>query len=77
MVLSLPASDYVSLDRFDEAKAVLEKAFAQKLDDPRLHRLLLRIAYIRDDQAAQDKEIQKFAGKPEESQSLQTQAVDA
>ncbi len=71
------AADYVQLDRFDEAKAVAEKAVAQKLDDPGIHQLLLQIAYIQDDRTAQEKEIQWFAGKPEESQGLQTQATNA
>ena len=71
------AQDYVRLDRFDEAKFVVEKAFAQKLDGPGLHRVLLLIAYVQDDQAAQNKEIQWFTGKPDESQSLQTQAFNA
>jgi tetratricopeptide (TPR) repeat protein/predicted Ser/Thr protein kinase len=71
------ANVYINLDRFDEAKAVLEKALAQKLDGPGLHQQLLRVAYMQDDQAAQQKEIQWFAGKPEEVQSLQAQATNA
>src|SRR4029453_16512675 len=35
---------YARLDQFDRAKAVAEKALAQKTDTPRLHQLLLRIA---------------------------------
>lgn len=71
------AGDYINLDRFDEAKALLEKAFAQKLDGSLLHLGLLRIAYIQDDHAAQEKEVQWFAGKPEEFQSLGLQALNA
>jgi serine/threonine protein kinase/tetratricopeptide (TPR) repeat protein len=74
--LGVLAGDYVNLDRFDEAKAVVEKAFAQKLDGSPLHQLLLRIAYIQDDYAAQEKEIQWFAGK-EEIRSLTLQALNA
>ena len=65
-------SDYIALDRFDEAKAV-----AQKLDGPNIHLLLLQIAHIQDDHAAQAKEIQWFAGKPEEYLSLGFQAGNA
>ncbi len=71
------AADYVFLDRLDEAKAVLEKPFAQGLDGPNLHDGLLLIAYLQNDEAAQDKEIQWFAGKPEESRGLQRQATNA
>ena len=71
------AWDYVHLDRFDEAKAVAERVFAQKLDGPNIHQLLLQIAYIQDDHAAQAKEIQLLAGKPEESLSLTFQALNA
>ena len=69
--------DYITLDRFDEAKAVAERFLAQKLDGPSIHQLLLQIAYIQDDQAAQEKEIQWFAGKPEEYQGLVEQATNA
>ena len=69
---------YVLLDRFDEAKAAAERAIAQNVDVPYLHQLeLLQIAYIQDDHAAQEKEIRWFAGKPEESQALYQQSVNA
>jgi tetratricopeptide (TPR) repeat protein len=70
-------SAYMGLDRFAEAKAVAERVFAQKLDGPSIHLVLLRIAYIQDDRAAQAKEIQWFAGKPEEYMSLSLQAFNA
>jgi eukaryotic-like serine/threonine-protein kinase len=68
---------YLYLDRFDEAKAVAQKAFAQKLDPPIIHLLLLQIAYIQGDQAEVKKHIQWLAGKPEEYQSLYYQAANA
>jgi tetratricopeptide (TPR) repeat protein len=71
------AEGYASLDRFDEAKAVAERLFAQKLDGPRIHEALLRIAYIQDDRAAQAKEIRWLAGKPNEFVSLNLQALNA
>ena len=63
---------YVRLDRLEEAKGV-----AKKLDTPAFHRRLLQIAYIQDDTAAAGKEIQWFAGKPEEYQSLRDQSQNA
>jgi tetratricopeptide (TPR) repeat protein len=71
------AADYINLDRFDEAKAVVERVFAQKPDDPGFHRLLLQIAYIQDDHAAQVREIQWAAGKPETFNFLGLQALNA
>jgi eukaryotic-like serine/threonine-protein kinase len=68
---------YVSVDRFDEAKVVLERALALKPDNPDVHHALLRIAYMQDDRRAQEKEIQWFAGKPKEIQSLNLQGMNA
>jgi tetratricopeptide (TPR) repeat protein len=68
---------YMNLDRFDEAKAVAEAAFKQKLDLPSFHSNLLRIAYIQDDRAAQEREIKWLTGKPEEVTSLNMQASNA
>ncbi len=68
---------YSWLDRFDEAKAVAEKAFAQKLDPPSIHWTLLRIANVQGDRAEAEKQIQWLAGKAEEYRSLATQAVNA
>jgi serine/threonine protein kinase/tetratricopeptide (TPR) repeat protein len=71
------ARAYTALDRFDEANAVAEKAFAQKLDPPYIHTVLLRIAYIQGDRAEAEKHIRWLTGKPEEYQSLQVQAQNA
>ncbi|HEY6341315.1 MAG TPA: protein kinase [Bryobacteraceae bacterium] len=65
------------LGRFDEAKAVAEQAFARKLDAPLIHSELLRIAYDQGDLAAAQKEIEWFAGRPEEFQALGIQAANA
>jgi hypothetical protein len=66
----------MNLDRFDEAKAVAERVFAQKLDGQGIHRVLLQIAYIQDDHAAQAKEIGWLTGKPAEFISLDLQSVN-
>jgi tetratricopeptide (TPR) repeat protein len=68
---------YIDLDRFDEATAVADRAFAQRLDSFTFHAELLRIAYLRDDHAAQEKEIQWFTGNPDEYWSLPDQAASA
>jgi hypothetical protein len=57
---------YLCLDRFPEAKALAEKVRVQGLDGPRIHQRFLEMAYVEDDEAAAAREIQWFAGKPEE-----------
>jgi tetratricopeptide (TPR) repeat protein len=71
------ARAYAALDRFDEAKAVAEKAFAQKLDPPGIHTALLRIAYIQGDRAEAEKHVRWMTGKAEEYQGLQVQVQNA
>ncbi len=68
---------YRYLDRFDEAKAVAEKASEQKLDSSIIHNQLLTIAYIQGDQAEAAKQIQWFAGRSEEYSNLSAQANNA
>jgi tetratricopeptide (TPR) repeat protein len=70
-------SAYTFLDRYDEAKAVAEKAFAQKLESPNIHYDLLRLAYIQNDRAAAEKEILWGAGKAEEYAMVNVQAENA
>jgi serine/threonine protein kinase/tetratricopeptide (TPR) repeat protein len=67
----------IRLGRFDEAKAVAERAFAEKLDAPSVHLHLLRIAYHRGDPVAARREIDWFSGKPEEFQVPRFQALGA
>ena len=57
---------YAALDQFDKARAVAENAFAQKLDAPGVHQLVLRIALMRGDDPAAEKEIQWFSGGNDE-----------
>jgi eukaryotic-like serine/threonine-protein kinase len=70
-------SAYVRLDRFVEAREVLAKARSQQFDGARLHQRLLELAYIEADQAAAEKEIQWYAGRPEEYFSFAGQAANA
>jgi len=66
-----------ALDRFEEAKVVAGKAFAQKLDAPLIHEALLILAYSEGDREAAAKEMHWFTGKQEESPSLAWQAWNA
>ncbi len=68
---------YRRLDRFAEAKAVAETARARGIDGARFHWRLLELAFTEGNQTAAEKEIQWFAGKPEEYISFGLQAAQA
>jgi predicted Zn-dependent protease len=70
-------SAYTVLDRLGQAKEALGKARALQFDGSRLHQRFLQIAYIEGDSAAVEKEMQWYAGKPEEYISLGLQAANA
>ncbi|HEY1756104.1 MAG TPA: serine/threonine-protein kinase [Bryobacteraceae bacterium] len=67
---------YMCLGRLDEAKKVEEKLRTWGLGGARIHQRFLEIAYIEGDQAAAAREIQWYAGKPEEYLSFGLQAAD-
>jgi serine/threonine protein kinase/tetratricopeptide (TPR) repeat protein len=68
---------YIRNERFEEAKAMAQQAFAQKVDAPNIHQFLLLVADIQEDQPATAREVQWFQGKPEEYLSLRDQAEKA
>ena len=63
------------LGRIDEAKKVAEQVRSLGIDGARIHQRFLEIAYIEDDSTAAAKEMQWFAGKPEEYFSFALQAA--
>jgi DNA-binding winged helix-turn-helix (wHTH) protein/tetratricopeptide (TPR) repeat protein len=67
---------YICLDRLREADQVAAKVRAQGIDGPRIHQRFLELAYVEDDHATAAKEIQWFAGNPEEYLSFGLQAAD-
>jgi tetratricopeptide (TPR) repeat protein len=67
---------YICLDRLPEARQLAEKLRAQGLDGVRIHQRFLEMAYVEEDQAAISREIQWFAGKPEEYLSFGLQAAN-
>ena len=67
---------YMCLDRLDEARKVAETARAHGIDGARIHERFFEMAYIEGDQAAIEREMQWFAGKPEEYISLSLQVVN-
>jgi serine/threonine protein kinase/predicted Zn-dependent protease len=60
------AMSYLHLNRFDEAKAVAERAIAEKRDSLNLHQVLLQLAFIRGDQPALQHEAAWGAGTSDE-----------
>jgi eukaryotic-like serine/threonine-protein kinase len=67
---------YICLDRLPEANQVAQKLPAMGLDGVRIHQRFLELAYVEDDQPAIAREIQWFAGKPEEYLSFGLQAAN-
>ena len=67
---------YICLDRLPEADQVAVKVRALGIDGSRIHQRFLELAYVEDDKAAIAREIQWFAGKPEEYLSFGLQAAD-
>lgn len=67
---------YICLDRRQEARQLAEKLRAQGLGGTRIHQRFLEMAYVEDDQPAIAREIQWFAGKPEEYLSFGLQAAN-
>ncbi len=67
---------YICLDRLGEAKELAQKVRALGLDGARIHQRFLEMAYVEDDQAAIAREIQWFAGKPDEYISFGLQAAN-
>jgi eukaryotic-like serine/threonine-protein kinase len=67
---------YICLDRLDEARKVRETARKSGVAAARVHQRFLELAYVEGDQAAVAKEIQWYAGKPEEYLSFGLQAAN-
>ena len=66
---------YMCLDRLGEAEELAQKVRGLGIDGARIHQRFLEMAYIKGDQAAVDREIQWFAGKPVEYLSFGLQAA--
>jgi tetratricopeptide (TPR) repeat protein len=64
------------LDRLDEAGKVAEKVRMLGINGARIHQRFLEMAYVEGDQAAAAREIQWYAGRPEEYLSFGLQAAN-
>ncbi len=67
---------YMLLGRLDEAKKVADKLRTLGIGGARIHQRFLELAIIAGDQAGIDREIQWFAGRPEEYLSFGLQAAN-
>jgi eukaryotic-like serine/threonine-protein kinase len=64
------ANALLALQRFEEARQLVQQAQSRKLDDFILHNALYTLAFLRTDSHAMAEEQQWFAGKPEENFGL-------
>ncbi len=69
---------FITLNRFAEAKEVLEQALQQKIDTTAFHTDLYQIAFVGGDTAAMKQQLDWATGKPDEYVAMdwQTQASD-
>jgi tetratricopeptide (TPR) repeat protein len=71
------SSAHQGLNQFDDAKAILEKALSQKLDDWPIRISLFAIAFVNGDAATMQQHAQWAAGKPGQPRMLAAQAAAA
>ena len=69
------AFEYLAVGRYDEAKAIAEKAIAQKVDQFQVHAALYQIALIQNDTAGMQRQVQWANGRPAEVFMKMNQAV--
>jgi len=67
---------YICLDRLSEADQLTAKVRTLGIDGSRIHQRFLELAYVKDDKIAIAREIQWFAGKPEDYLSFGLQAAN-
>jgi eukaryotic-like serine/threonine-protein kinase len=69
---------FMGLNRFDEAKKVLQQALTQKLETTNMHTRLYHIAFVQGDAGAMKAQIDWAADKPDEyvAQNWQAQAAE-
>lgn len=64
----------IGLNRFDEAQEVIRQGMARGLDSSGFHNRLYLIAFLKGDAQAMQRQIEWFAGKPDEYQIRELQA---
>jgi len=71
------AFDYIRLGQFEEAKAVAKRGLALDSDYPVIHEYLLQLAFTEGDHSAAERESRWFLDKPEQTDSLSYEALNA
>jgi serine/threonine protein kinase/tetratricopeptide (TPR) repeat protein len=71
------AMAYMGLNRFEEAKTILQEALAQRPDFPDYHFILYQIAFAQENHAAMQQQIDWYLGKPAEYDSFNMQSQAA
>ena len=61
---ALPMSDYISLNRLDEARASYEQALQRKLKSSHFHEALYQIAFLQNNAAEMAQQVSSSAGTP-------------
>ncbi|MCM3902482.1 MAG: protein kinase [Pyrinomonadaceae bacterium] len=64
----------IGLNRFDEAQEVIEQGLARRLDSSGFHNRLYLIAFLKGDVQATQRQVEWFAGRPDEYQIREIQA---
>ena len=64
VMLANLAGYYVSLNRLDEAKAIVDQALARKLDYPGLHGILYILYFLQNDTTGMQRQLDWAMGKP-------------
>ncbi len=64
IVYSNLAQSYINVNRLDESKSVIDQALALKLDDPSLRANMYTLAFLQNDTAGMQKQVDWATGKP-------------
>ena len=76
LVYSNLGGSYLNVNRLDEAKATFEQALALKLDDPALRSSMYSLAFLQNDPAMMQKQVDWASGKPGAEDQLLSQDSD-
>jgi eukaryotic-like serine/threonine-protein kinase len=68
---------FIGLNRFDEARIVLQQALGQKLETSAMHTRLYHIAFVQSDAAGMKQQVDWATGKPDEYLAQNWQAQSA
>jgi serine/threonine protein kinase len=64
----------IGLNRFDDARDIIKEGVARGLESSGFHNRLFLIAFVKGDQPEANRQVESFAGKPDEYQMVEIQA---